>query len=250
MSRSPDITVVLNAHREGALAHPSVRSARAAVTVAAAAGLTVELIAVLDRADDPTREYFKEYARDDIRVVEADLGDLGLSRNVGVEEACGEYIAFLDCDDLWGSHWLVEALRFSRSYGPRAVCHPQLTLFWGTKNYVWEHLDQESADFNLNDLLVTNAWTALSFTSRAALTEVPYRFSSLGSGIGYEDWGWNCDLIAHGYVHKVVPQTIHFVRAKEQGLLASTDAASCLSVPTDRFREFYRGFREQRSADR
>lgn len=240
MSSAVDVTIVLNAHREGSLAHASVESARAAAEHARRSGLEVEMLVVLDRPDAETRSYFNEYVRSQIPVHEVEYGDLGLSRNHGVAHAAGEFVAFLDCDDLWGKHWLEKAVRFSRAYGRNCICHPQYNLFWGMKSYVWEHLDQEAENFSLNDLLVTNPWTALSFARRVTYETVPYRFSSLIDGIGYEDWGWNCDVIAAGFVHKVVPNTIHFVRAKEQGLLVSTNAASCLNLPSDEFRSFYR----------
>ena len=58
---SIDVTVVLNAHREGSLAHASVESARAAAEHARRSGLEVEMLVVLDRPDSETRSYFDEY---------------------------------------------------------------------------------------------------------------------------------------------------------------------------------------------
>lgn len=59
-----------------------------------------ELIVVCDNCTDQTPQIAYEYA-DIMRVV--NLGNDGLARNVGLEEASGEYVLFLDDDD-WFMH--------------------------------------------------------------------------------------------------------------------------------------------------
>jgi len=95
-----DITAVLNLHREFILAHSSLRTMRAAKAEAAAAGLSVQLLVVADCTDGPTREYIAQWP--DIVVVETEVDDLGLARNVAVAAADGRYLAFLDGDDRKG----------------------------------------------------------------------------------------------------------------------------------------------------
>jgi teichuronic acid biosynthesis glycosyltransferase TuaG len=62
-----------------------------------------ELIVVDDGSTDNTASLIKEYAGKDnrIRYIHQDNGRQGKARNNGLKQAGGEYIAFLDADDLW-----------------------------------------------------------------------------------------------------------------------------------------------------
>ena len=108
---NPHVTVVVNGHREGLIASPTLWSVDCAVEEATSHGLSVEIIAVLDRADALTKEIFDRWIsrRSDARLLSVDHGDLGRSRNSGVEEATGKWVAFIDADDLWGRQWLSHA---------------------------------------------------------------------------------------------------------------------------------------------
>lgn len=63
-----------------------------------------EIIAVNDESTDTSRTILERYAQrypDRIRVITVTNGGVSRARNTGVSLARGEYIAFLDQDDLW-----------------------------------------------------------------------------------------------------------------------------------------------------
>jgi len=65
-----------------------------------------EIIVVDDGSEDGTRDYLQRQ-RDRLRVLrQSNLGP-GAARNFGTNEARGEYVAFLDSDDLWPA-WTLE----------------------------------------------------------------------------------------------------------------------------------------------
>ena len=57
-----------------------------------------ELIVVCDACDDQTADIAREYTD---RVIEVSNANAGLTRNVGLEAAQGEYLLFADDDDWW-----------------------------------------------------------------------------------------------------------------------------------------------------
>ena len=64
----------------------------------------VELIVVDDDSTDDTPEVVASYPG--VRYIKTQQGTCGGSRNVGIEQAAGEWLAFLDDDDVWLPHKL------------------------------------------------------------------------------------------------------------------------------------------------
>lgn len=81
-----------------------------------------ELIVVDDCSGDGTVEILKEQATRDERIITVFLSEnhgSGYARNEGISRARGQYIAFLDSDDLWHQEKLFKQLEFMRqeAYG-------------------------------------------------------------------------------------------------------------------------------------
>jgi len=220
-----DISCVLALHGEGLLAHKTIRAIHRAAAYAEGGGVSSELVIVLDRSTPETRRYVEtspSIGAD--RIISADFGDLGLTRNLGVEQSRGKYIALFDGDDLVSENWLFRAHEINR-LDRRFVIHPEVSVYFDKKMLLFYHPDQRQQDFDEGNLIVENYWTALSFALRETFLTVPYLANPPDSGFGYEDWHWNCELIAHGFVHVVAAQTAHFIRSKASG---SLNAASAL----------------------
>ena len=66
-------------------------------------GLRMEIILVNDGSTDLSGEIADEYAKKEerIKVIHQENGGASAARNVGLDIATEEYIAFLDSDDLW-----------------------------------------------------------------------------------------------------------------------------------------------------
>jgi hypothetical protein len=233
-----DLTAVINLHREGYLSKASLDSAARAAKHAGSYGFTVETVLVLDRPDETTVALAEAHRAPGGKICRVDFGDLGLSRNHGVERSSGRLVAFLDGDDLWGESWLTECILASHSARGRVVWHPEVSIYFGTSIRVFRHIDMESDEFDLLDLAFSNLWTSLACAERSIFVEAPYSSTDLEAKIGYEDWSWNLHTIELGFLHKVVSGTGHAIRIKcaNHSLLQHTNQAGAAPRPTTAFR--------------
>ena len=70
---------------------------------------SVELIVIDDGSNDRTREIVKSYGTR-VRLIEQSNTGVCAARNLGIREATGDYICFLDHDDFWFSDKLLRQL--------------------------------------------------------------------------------------------------------------------------------------------
>ncbi len=83
-----------------------------------------EVIVVDDASTDGTREILKTY-RDSIRLILRDQnsGICPITRNQAAQAARGEFIAFLDSDDLWYPEKLARQMKFMLEHPDVPLCH-------------------------------------------------------------------------------------------------------------------------------
>lgn len=239
MNNTVDVSVVLNAHKEGRLMHASLRSACDAIEYGRKQGLSCELIVVLDSPDSSTERFCSEFLPSQTRLVNTSVEDLGLARNAGVDAALGTFVAFLDADDLWVQNWLTASFEFMSTLDSERefILHPEFVVYFEGDSRLWKLLDQEQVEFSQDLLFEYNPWHALSFSKSETCRRIPFRPSNLQQGFGYEDWLFHCDSIAAGVVHKIVPGTMHCLRQKtwKRSLLKDTQSSNAVIAPSPLF---------------
>jgi glycosyltransferase involved in cell wall biosynthesis len=213
-----DITVIITAHHEGRLAHHSMNSVFRAIDYAKIYDISTEVIVVLDNPDKLTAEYFSRYKNSDVLIKQTDFEDPGLSRNHGVTNSSGKYVAFLDADDLFGKTWIKAAFEEVQKTNKYRVFHPEYVICFGQENYLVKNNGMDDENFSLGNMIEYNCWNSVHFlTEKALLLENPFIKTPHDSGFGYEDWHWNCEVIAKRILITVVPETCVFYRKKNQG---------------------------------
>lgn len=229
-----DITVIINAHREGGLARPSIKSALEAKALARLEGVDCKIIAILDSSDSDTIAEFSDFEKC-IEVFHVNLADLATSRNFGIERCRSKYIAFMDADDLWKSDWLIRAFKFSEDQVDPVLVHPELNIFFGKDVEAILHKPSELVPKNL--LAFRNPWTSASFGPLSIFSTIKYPPKHHERKIGFEDWGWNLRTLAAGYKHLVVPNTVHMIRRRRSSLSRTESVINCFPESCDLFKK-------------
>jgi glycosyltransferase involved in cell wall biosynthesis len=91
---SPLVSVIIPAYNCERDLEQTVQSARSQ------SGCRVEIIIVDDSSTDSTAEVIRSFG-DTVKTLRVPNGGPGIARNVGAALATGEWLAFLDADDLW-----------------------------------------------------------------------------------------------------------------------------------------------------
>lgn len=160
----------------------------------------LEIIVVDDGSKDGTADFVEgEYP--DVRVFRKPNGGAATARNMGMREARGEYIAFLDADDVW----LPGKLRAQIDYMDK---HPSVGLvcsgfsFWTAgenghfpdpltvhKAVVDSEVEPDHAGWGYHKLLLSNyVWTSTVVLRRSLIGTVGYYDEGLRLGQDYDYW--------------------------------------------------------------
>lgn len=96
----------------------------------------IEVIVVDDASTDGGCDIVRRYGADDSRVnlilSETNFGGPARPRNIGIENAKGEFIAFVDADDVWKPHKLQTQLDF-------LMHNPDIDLVYSPAEIIDEH---------------------------------------------------------------------------------------------------------------
>ncbi|MFI7273297.1 glycosyltransferase family 2 protein [Streptomyces sp. NPDC049879] len=108
----PLVSVVMPVYNSAATLGASIRS------VLAQTHTDLELLVTDDQSSDDSMDLLQEFARQDERVLPRsapERGGAGRARNLAIERAKGDYVAFLDSDDMWLPEKTERQLAFAAS---------------------------------------------------------------------------------------------------------------------------------------
>ena len=107
----PTVSVIIPAQNRPVMLAEAIESALAQTF------RDLEIIVVLNEATFETAEVARSFAfKSDIRIVEIGHSTLAAARNAGVKQARGEWLAFLDDDDLWAPEKIAMQLDAAKKY--------------------------------------------------------------------------------------------------------------------------------------
>ena len=98
-----------------------------------------------DGSSDETGQTLKDAFGDRIRYYFQTNQGVSVARNKGIEEAKGEWIAFLDSDDLWEKEKLEWQLKALERFGPQCgACYTDVRFFNHSETRTMFQLAQEN----------------------------------------------------------------------------------------------------------
>lgn len=156
-----------------------------------------EMLIVDDCSTDGTSLILKEYSSKDKRIIHLKTkkasGSPSLPRNIGIENAIGDYVAFLDADDIWLPNKLENEVSFLINNGYNLVYSYYEKMDWeGNRN---DRIIRTRRKTTYNNLLKSNSIPCLtSIIKREIIGKT--RFNN----IPQEDFCFWLDILKKGYV--------------------------------------------------
>jgi glycosyltransferase involved in cell wall biosynthesis len=218
---TPLVSVVIPTYNGAAFLRETVDSALAQTYP------NIEVIVVNDGSTDSTPDLLAGYG-DRIRSVTQRNAGTSVARNTGIRESAGEYIAFLDHDDLWAPE------KLSRQV-PALVADARLGMVYGgirffnhyTGKVTSEHPGEPGLD--VHDLL---GRTVISLQCSVIPRSVFGRVGVFDQDLkGTDDWEI-CIRIANAYPIRGLPDILVDIRghADQQGIRTGQMYRNSLSV--------------------
>lgn len=233
-----DVSLVVTFHREGLLASWTLQGLQTMRQHAQEKGLSVQLIAMLDRPDADTLELVKGHPALGSQdwVLRVDAGDPGTSRNVGVLFAQGNAIGVVDGDDFCSPAWIWAAHHLVQDYGSSVVVHPEYIVSFEKQHVLHRQVDQRVDTFPLAACVATHPWGSMVMAHALIFKTTPYQPTrAQETGFGYEDWHWNLEVLSKGVLHICAAETAHYYRRRVGSVLHRETAHRALLRPSGFF---------------
>lgn len=178
----------------------------------------IEVIVVDDGSTDGTASLAGSYG-DELKYLWQTNSGPAAARNLGIRVAKGEYLAFLDADDLWHPEKLTAQMSRFRARPELDMCLTHVKVFVTCKSPAIQSdiLKEDSA-------LVVAPYTACSTLARRSLVDRVGQFNpDLRSG---EDTDWFSRVSNGGAVIEVIPQILVYGRLHDNNLIGNRDIVS------------------------
>ncbi len=175
----------------------------------------LEVVVADDGSTDSTVEIVAGYA-DAVRYVRQDNAGAPAARNLGLDNGRGDFIAFLDADDVWHPEKLARQMARFDARPDLDLCVTHLQAFWIAE------LKEEAARFRDHPLSgPLPGYSTVTLLARRALFERVGRFNvALSVGDPME---WFLRAAHEGAVMELLPETLVYRRMHQRNLSWDVD---------------------------
>lgn len=171
-----------------------------------------EMIIVDDCSSDKSSEIIHKYSNIDKRIkyykTNGNSGSPSIPRNIGIEKSKGQFIAFLDADDIWLQEKLQIQIKFMLINNAKLSYSYYEKMTWNGLRH--NRIVKTRVKTNYNSLLKSNSIPCLtSMVSREAIGDTRFK------QIPQEDFCFWLDILKKGYIaHNVCEVTSVYRIAK------------------------------------
>jgi len=224
-------SIVLPVHNEGHILLKTLKSLSEAALFAA--NDDIELVIVRDNADERTKsvaDYYDYSAFRSVNIIDVNFESVGLARNAGVRAAGGDFIFFLDGDDLVSYNYFAEMITVrDKENDKKKIYFPELYCEFGCLEQIVRFYGSDT----ISPLMMfsRHVWGSTIAAYRESLLKVPVQDIPISSGYAYEDYNHNLDLLAHGYKFKIVPNTVMFYRKRQGSGVYALSQSLSVDIP-------------------
>jgi glycosyltransferase involved in cell wall biosynthesis len=193
------ITVIIPTYNRGNFISKSINS------VLSQTYSNFELIIVDDASTDNTENIVRGNKDSRIRYFKLEFNSKGTKpRNIGIQMAKGEYIAFLDSDDEWINDKLEKQLDFLRQFdSKKMVCFTGLILKEGLEEYPSQNRELKSNEDIMDYILLDDNWVQ---TSTYMISSEIAKNTMFGSDVRkHQDWDFCLRLRNNGAKFAFLP---------------------------------------------
>lgn len=231
------ISVNITAHNEGLLLYKTLKSVESmCLYFKSKIDEEIEVNLSLDNPDQETKRIAREFKvqNNKINIYEVNFKDLADSRNNLIKQSTGDYLVFIDGDDLFSGNYLYKAYTQAlESLDKNFVLSPEYLVSFGEHNYIVRKLDFNSSSFKIINCFETNYFISQSFAPKEVFNRLSFRPNKYGYGM--EDWDWNNTAIFNGIKFYNVPNTIFFYRRKKNSMITNQVATKSALRPNQLF---------------
>lgn len=181
-----------------------------------------ELLLIDDGSSDGTADWVAQFNQSTegrkIQFFQQQRGGVSAARNLGIQKAKGEYIAFLDADDLWVPAKLAQQVAYLNQHPRVGLVHGAIALMDEAGNLTGRILSSRPEASSLPCLLTQNAVACQTVLVRRSCFELAGCFDPQADTV--EDW----DLwmrVARFYPIVALPEVLAHYRQVESSLSRS-----------------------------
>ncbi|HIY44367.1 glycosyltransferase family 2 protein [uncultured Helicobacter sp.] len=160
----------------------------------------LQIILVNDGSTDESEDIAKEYLRDErVELICVQNGGLSKARNIGLHQARGEYIYFIDSDDYTAKGFLQEMVEIAQRFEVEFVCNDHIATFGINEPKYKERIQPKEIEVDSQSIMLGGAvWRCLIAKSLLVRSGVSFLEGKI-----YED---------EGFLYMILPFVNKFVR--------------------------------------
>ena len=211
---TPTVSVVIPAYNHGAYLAQTINSALAQTW------RDFEVVVVDDGSKDNTPEVAASFASA-IRFIRQENRGMAGSRNTGISQARGEFVAFLDDDDLWEPEYLAHVIPALQQDPTAGACRAGFQIMDGAGTRLPQQTNLEVAPDRMYDRLIDGGFfPPCTVTVRKSAFETLGVFDTNLQGLA--DWDmWL--RISKAYRYLSLPDTLVLYRVHGGGLSSNVE---------------------------